>query len=49
MNVEAIDPGHGVGRKLRAGVLADAIAGGDSAHLFLGVSGLCSDDDVQLG
>ncbi|MBV8787227.1 MAG: hypothetical protein JOZ00_11110 [Mycobacterium sp.] len=48
MNVEAIDPGHGVGQKLRAGVPADAIAGGHSAHLFLGGSGLYS-DDVQLG
>ena len=48
MDVEANDPGHGVGQKLRARVPADAIVGPDSVHLTLGVSGLCS-DDVQLG
>jgi hypothetical protein len=48
VNVEAIDPGHGVGQKLKAGVLADVMAGGKSVYLFLGGSGLCS-DDVQLG
>lgn len=48
VNVEAIDPGHGVGQKLRAGVLADAMAGRDFVHLMPGGSGLCSDDD-QLG
>jgi hypothetical protein len=48
VNVEAIGPGHRAGQNRRAGVLADAIVGGDSVHLMPGVSGLCSDDD-QLG
>jgi len=48
VNVEAIDPGHGVGQELRAGAPADAVAGGVSDQSILGASGRCF-DDVQFG
>jgi hypothetical protein len=48
MNVEAIDPGHGVGQELRAGAPADVVAGGVSDQSILGASGRCF-DDVQFG